>query len=672
MLFSSSITMRVGLLVGLCCMTAAALGQTTMSIGSDSAGPNGTAVVGLDFTGDGTQRSVTADIFFSDAVLTPQVTTAPTVDGCLAGLPAANQSLLTDCRLVADNQIRIVLTSSDGTSPLVDAPAFGTISFDVAGTATPGTTEIIDGISFDTTPGTAADLVMSDGAVNIVITGSAGFASNPAPTSTIDLGSAVVGNVSADSPSDITVSEVGDQQLQVTAFPFTDNNLNEFSTSAAAFNIDDGGDPMNVPVSCTPRVRGMRTATFEISNNSSNAPNAQYTLECAGLAPKVQVSPLTQDLDVATVAGSSDTDTFTVTNDNSDGFSSSTAVTISLGALSGPMGSTPPTVDVSPLTFNLDPGDDQVVTSECSSDASTTPGTYTLTATVGFTAPGMIVPPEVTVECVVSEIAPGYSSNPAPNSTLVFGQVENGSTSTAQTIQIGNEDSVGSGAAAELDITGAVLSDTTNYSFSPDPSGTMLDAGAMNGAASIDVNCTPESIGTFPGTLTVETNDDDQVYNLTCEGTSNAELTVAPTNAFNGTLNIGTVSPGTTTSGSLTLSNAGTDPLEVSCTLTDENGGVITSTALPDGSDITPEFEITFNGTPPDIAKFEETLECTATTDSMVLASSARGTQQPTFTAVVTVSGRPLVIPTMSRWGLVVMSLMLLLVGGFATRRMMA
>ncbi|MBS3747978.1 MAG: IPTL-CTERM sorting domain-containing protein [Wenzhouxiangellaceae bacterium] len=29
-------------------------------------------------------------------------------------------------------------------------------------------------------------------------------------------------------------------------------------------------------------------------------------------------------------------------------------------------------------------------------------------------------------------------------------------------------------------------------------------------------------------------------------------------------------------------------------------------------------------------------------------------------------------VPTMSRWGLVVMSLMLLLAGGFATRRMMA
>lgn len=656
--------------------TASSQGVT---VGTASGPPNGTAIVSLGYAQENDLRNFQIVISYDESVLSPQTTTDATfgelIDGCPVDLSGVNwDASQTRCiDTTTPGTIAITVSSGPGSgSPALESlDPFGSITFDIDEFAPVGAVVPLDvTVNNATQTGTTANdpslLSTVPGSVTIEITGAAGFASSPQPNSTIDLGSAIVGNLSSGSPSNIAVSEVGDQQLQVTAFPFTGSNPSDFSTSATAFNIDDGGDPVNVPVSCTPNARGMRTATFEISNNSSNAPSAQYTLECTGLAPNVLVSPLTQDLAVATVPGSSDSDTFTVTNDNSDGFSSSTDVTISLSALSGPPG-TPPTVNVSPLNFTLDPGDDRVVTSECSSDASTTPGTYTLTATVGFTAPGMIIQPEVTVECVVSEIAPGYSSNPPPTATLPFGQVENGATSAAQTIEIGNENSVGSGSAAELQITGAVLSDSTNYSFSPDPFTATLPADAPNGTASIDVFCTPQSIGDFSGeTLTVQTDVGDQEYDLTCEGTSNANLVVTPAGALDGTFSIGSVPPGNTGSGSLTLGNSGTDPLDISCTLTDDNAGIIAFNPVPSFPvTVPPNSTLTFEGTPPDISSFQETLECTVTDPSV-------SGDPTTFTTTIVVTGRPLIIPTLSQWGLLALMLSLLLAGGLAARRTMA
>lgn len=660
MRFPISVVARAGWFATLCLASSVALGQATMSIGSDSAGPGGTAVVGLDFTTDGVQRSVTADIFFDSTVLTAQATGTPpaaTVDGCLASLPAGNQSLLTSCRLVAAGQIRIILTSSDGTSPLVSAPAFGTITFDVAGSATAGTSEVIDGVSSDTTPGTSADLVMSDGLVTIAITGSAGYASSPAPGSTINLGSAVVNTVSAGSPSNITVSEVGDQQLNVTAFPFTGANAGDFSTTATPFNIADGGASVDVPVSCTPSAVGTRTATFEITNNSSNAPNAQYTVECTGLAPNVQVAPTSITLNGA-LGGAAPTDSFTVSNPDNGTASDAQNV----GLSSAP--------DAAEITITngladnvISVGENDGVTVSCSTAA---PGTFNETITVTWDDPvgGGTATQNVTVTCNIANVAPGYSSTPAPGATLAFGQIVNGQTSAPQTIDIGNENSIGSGAQAELQITGAVLSDPASFSFTPSAAFPItLPANATNGTASIDVTCGPDSVGALNETLTVQTNDGNQVYNLTCEGTSNAGLVATP-NVIDGTLNLGSVPPTTTATNSITFSNSGTDPLNLTCTLTNNNGGIITSTALPSGTAIPPDFTITFDGTPPEVNTFTEVLNCTADDPATTAAPDQ------TFAVDVVVSGRPLVIPTLSQWGLLLMMLSLLVAGGFAVRRM--
>ena len=656
-----------------------AVGQG-VTVGSDSGAPGGTAVVPLGYVQQNDLRNFQIEIAYDESVLTPQTTTDATfgelVDGCPVDLSGVNwDPSQTRCiDTTTPGTIAVTVSSGPGSgSPALDPlDPFGSITFDIASGAAVGSVIplAVTVNSAAQTGDTANDpslLSATDGSVTLEIVGSAGFASNPSAPTTVDLGAAEVDANSNNSPFNIRVSEVGDQTLDVTAIDFSGPNAGDFSSTTSPFMIVDGGDPVDVDVSCVPSGRGARTATLELTNNSSNQPNPQYTLECDGLAPMVSVDPTSQTLGVATVNGSSDTDTFTVTNDNSDGFSSSTNVTITQGAVSGPAG-TPPTISVAPLSFTLDPGAnpnaEQVVTTTCESDASTTPGTYTSSASVSYTAPGgaMIMPTNVSIECVVSLESPGYTSDPAAGTTIDFMQVAFGGSAT-ETIAIGNEGSSGTGEQAELDVTGAVLSDTNNYSIDPASPSFTLPPGATNGTESIDVSCTPSGVGDVPAaTLTIQTNDGDQEYNLACEGDGDF-LTSNPS----GGLNLGTVPPGTTTNeGTISFTNnrISGDITVNNCSFAGDTE-VITSTAgeADFGFTLQPgeSEKRAFQCTPPDISPFALNVSCDVT-----------GGDNATLDFTVSCAGRPLVVPTMSRWGLVVMSLMLLLFGGFASRRMMA
>jgi len=400
--------------------------------------------------------------------------------------------------------------------------------------------------------------------------------------------------------------------------------------------------------------------SFDVTHDADGGATSAvgYDYICVGQAPNVQVAPTTVDLN-GSIGGPPPTAQFTVSNP--DNGTASDAQNVQLSEAGDAEISI--TDGLTDNVIAVDESDAVEVSCETGTD-----DTFSKTITVSWDDPetGGTANQEVTVNCEIANVAPGFTSDPGVPGPLAFGQIVNGETSAVQTIAIGNEDSVGMGAGAQLEITGATLSDSVNYSFSPDPFTATLEDEASNGTASIDVFCNPQSIGDFSGeTLTIQTNDGDQAFDLTCEGTSNAGLVVTP-NVIDGTFNLGSVPPGSTASNSITFSNSGSDPLNLTCTLTDDQGGVITSTALPSDTAIPPEFTLTFDGTPPDISSFQETLDCTVDDPS----TSAAPDQ--TFAVGVAVSGRPLVIPTMSHWGLIVMSLMLLLVAGLAGRRMMA
>jgi len=630
---------------------------------TDAAGDPGTDVdVFIDLTGDGSTSTPSWRLLYP----TDQIS-AVDASQCDASNPDISGDTAVNCSAGCggftppagfDCVSYILLPANVVANAPVATTQFGPITFTLSNTADIGNFDVV----FDD-----IDLVGTATPGTITVNAPAGgfYGSNPVPGGTLDLGFAVV-NVQA-TTSPFTVTNASADAFSVNGFQNVSSP--EVSTPAGPFGVPgsgsftfDGGDA----ITCTPDAVGPNNGTFEVTHDAAGgaASPVMYNYTCLGLAPNVQVAPTSLMLNGA-IGGTPPTASFDVSNPDietaSDAQNASATDTDESTEISISDGLTDNVISVA---------ETDSVTVSCSTAA---PGIFNETITVAWDDPvnGGQATQDVTVTCNIANVAPGYTSAPAPGSTLAFGQIVNGQTSAAATIDIGNGGSVGTGTQSELEITGAVLSDSTNYSFSPDPFTATLAAQAANGDASIDVFCTPQSIGDFSGeTLTVQTNDGDQVYNLSCEGTSNAQVSVSPPSAQDGTLNLGSVAPGTTTTGQLTLSNTGSDPLEVSCTLSDDNGGVITAEALPDAAILPPDFVINFEGTPPEIGSVEETLECFVETDGVQIPGAAGGTG-PTFTTRVIVSGRVLAIPTLSQWGLLLMMLSLLLVGGFAARRVM-
>ena len=125
--------------------------------------------------------------------------------------------------------------------------------------------------------------------------------------------------------------------------------------------------------------------------------------------------------------------------------------------------------------------------------------------------------------CAVA--APAYVSEPAPDTTLDFGDVEVGSASPPLGIDIGNHGS-GPAPGSDLAIASAVADDpafaVTILNAGPFPAGTDPD-----GTPDIEVRCEPTAAGTIAGTLHVVTNDpaeppDGFAYPLACNAIHDA------------------------------------------------------------------------------------------------------------------------------------------------------
>ncbi|HEX2916578.1 MAG TPA: FG-GAP-like repeat-containing protein [Chloroflexia bacterium] len=116
-----------------------------------------------------------------------------------------------------------------------------------------------------------------------------GFSSNPAPSSTIDLGNARLGtNVS----SSISISETGTTTLTVSNPVLSGANAGDFGISGATFplNIADGGAPQSFTVNCTPANAGLHTAVLTLTTNDPNQNTVTYNLKCAGTLVVVESS----------------------------------------------------------------------------------------------------------------------------------------------------------------------------------------------------------------------------------------------------------------------------------------------------------------------------------------------------------------------------------------------
>lgn len=108
-----------------------------------------------------------------------------------------------------------------------------------------------------------------------------GYGSNPAPSSTIDFGDVTVGT--SDSTI-LTITETGDATLLLTDAILTGNtaNLDNFAIDIPTGFILDGGNPVEVTITCSPDVVGPLTATLTVTTNDPGNAEVEYTLECNG------------------------------------------------------------------------------------------------------------------------------------------------------------------------------------------------------------------------------------------------------------------------------------------------------------------------------------------------------------------------------------------------------
>lgn len=643
-----------------------------------TAAPGDTGVIdGVGYTQDtsGGEQSVADgwDIDFSaDAALVDQV--VPEVrdvfdsnwKSCVGTSItfAANQQYT--CSEPSPGVIRVILENT-ANDPL-DSQAIGDffrLNVDVAASAPPA--EQIDFVITNHQPATAAGQDMAagtfgaanqDGQITIECpAGESCYQSNPSIGSTIAFGSAVVGQ--ATTPVE-TIGVSNGQDDTVNAFSITgisntgtNVTVNSPTIFPAVVPADGGGTVVDVDLECVPGARGNLSGTLTVANDADNpAGSEDYPFTCAGLSPNVQVPAGPVSLS-GTLAGADPSDAITVTNPD-DGF---TSTANNLTAVAG-AGDTQITVSGGPT--NLAPDATFDFTVSCDSSVE---GSFSRTIDFSWDDPAGPGTDSITVNCTVSDTAPVYNSDPVPGSTLTM-STPFGTESAPAGIDVSNgndnpeaDDLVINSATADDPVFSVtVINDTFPPNQGPD------------GNDDIEVTCTPPGVGTINGTLTVETNDPNEpadgfTYPLSCEGTGD-EFSTSPDDG--GTLNLGAVPPNTTTTErSIVFSNnriSGGGSVDVSCTVTD-SADVFDFN--PDPIEFTVAAGATesagFQCTPSDVTTFSADVSC-----------SFDGGDTGTANITVTCSGRPLVVPTMSNWGLVVMSLMLLLVGGFATRRMLA
>jgi len=306
---------------------------------------------------------------------------------------------------------------------------------------------------------------------------------------------------------------------------------------------------------------------------------------------------------------------------------------------------------------------DDTLTFSCSSPA-TANVTETFNISYDDLGSGNSPTATITVNCEVTDTAPEYNSVPiAPNGTFAFGTVANGG-SASLSIDVFNDNDIGD----PFNITGVTATGSGVYSVDSFNSGPYNGASGPDGGDDITVSCNPDAVGTFPtGNLEVVTDTaGTHNYDLTCEGTGPAVTSTPPDG---GKLSLGTVTPGTMTPpGSISVTNntVGTT-INLSCDITGDQADLdaFGNPASPIAFSLQPGetngSALTFECTPPEVNTFSIDLSCSDT-----------GNGIGPLTYAVNCSGRPLVVPTLSHWGLLLMALFVLGIGGLVGRRMMS
>lgn len=368
-------------------------------------------------------------------------------------------------------------------------------------------------------------------------------------------------------------------------------------------------------------------------------------LDVVDVSAVLNVQPANINFPATENGTSSSAQAFTISNDGTDGIDMEVS---DVSLATGTHFSISPNTCATP-TFTLSDGD------SCTYDAVFSPaaiGNFTDTVTVTSNA-GQVTNDQV-------ELSGEGTAGPAGDITLsadhMFGELLTDE-ETAQHTFTATNDTI-DGSAVDID-TVSLSGDTMHFTIVNDGcDGTSLASGE---SCPVTVEFAPTADGNdFTLTLTVSGQDGNgdtrsDTATATGSGVSEARFATDP----GPSINLGTTEPGGSLNRNVVISNEGNAELTVSCgALEGDDPGQFSVSATPTsvaaGASADP---FTVSCDVPDVGSISATLSCT--------------TNDPDNNPVVyefSCSARPLVIPTMQPWGLVLLTMLMLMVGGLSIR----
>lgn len=240
-----------------------------------------------------------------------------------------------------------------------------------------------------------------------------------------------------------------------------------------------------------------------------------------------------------------------------------------------------------------------------------------------------------------------------------YGDVLTGETAS-QTFTVTNSGE--SGSNASIDTITPPAGDFSVTGGTCNAGSTTLSAGA---SCTIALQFAPAADGAQSGSLTVDgtdtINSNSVQTSASVQGTGVTEAQFS-SNPAPGTVNLGITAIGGSLNQTVTITNSGNAPLDVTCgSLQNDTAGVFTLSPDPANftgigtSGGTASFDVSC--TVPDQATYTADLSCTSNDPN-----------NSSFTYQFSCSARPLVIPTMQPWGLAILTLLMLVVGGISIR----
>lgn len=285
--------------------TSLAFAQSA-SVSSETVNVSATSVtVDWNYTAGGVIEGVGLDLTFDDGLLTPQ-TTGSNVDGCLSGVDTNLES----CQTIAANTIRITLQNLGST---IDTDQSGTITFDIAGSASAGDFSDLTLAVPSTSPAGEA-VTLTDGRVEIVSGPQSELTLTPDPMAfgTVDLGVMPVTDT-------FTVENIGAADATISAVALAGPD-GEFTIAAdSCTGALAAGATCTVEIQFNATANGAYTNQLDITSDANVNPNPSAAITgSADSVANLSVSPAFGSVNLGTiVVGQSATSNGSISNTGS-------------------------------------------------------------------------------------------------------------------------------------------------------------------------------------------------------------------------------------------------------------------------------------------------------------------------------------------------------------------